>query len=70
MIAGAGFALMAWKLAQERYGLSLARYPFSRANIDMRRRGNPIVEYHRIMDKAAEGHAMLKGWGQSGTVRL
>lgn len=49
MIAGAGFALMAWELAQKRTHRSYMRNPLSH---DSRHGHLPTYEYYRICDRA------------------
>lgn len=55
MIAGAGFAMMAWELAQLRTYRTWISCPPPRHAVDMRRKGNPVVEYYRILDEAMAG---------------
>jgi hypothetical protein len=52
MIAGGGFAMMAWRLAQERTRQQLNPWPLGRGWAELCGRG-PTYEYYRICDKAA-----------------
>jgi hypothetical protein len=59
MIAGAGFAMMAWKLAQHRYGVRVGFLPYDR-DLTWRTHDRLSMEYHCINDQARRGLTALK----------
>lgn len=66
MIAGAGFARMAWRLAQERTRPSTIPWPHKHAAAQCW--NGPSAEYFQIIDRAADAfeidrHFQLVGFG-------
>lgn len=64
MIAGAGFAMMAWRLAQTRHSFSGFLWPRPRELVGHGE--NRHAEYYRIIDNATHADAMRRAISKLG----
>jgi hypothetical protein len=60
MIAGAGFAMMAWKMAQARYGVRVGFLPYDR-DLTWRTHDPLSMEYHRIVNSTTVAWSAFAG---------